>query len=152
MNGRRWVVASWLAGLVLVVPAARADGVAEALAPHVGKTLDVVELGTGRRFVRPTLERVVERNGKTESVRIVEEGQSRPTSLMVKGITKIVADRETVYEAEATGGGAAGMRGRVARERRETELAASHGRMQAAGVTPWPALTADEHAAEVDRL
>jgi hypothetical protein len=152
MNGRRWVVASWLAGLVLVVPAARADGVAEALAPHVGKTLDVVELGTGRRFVRPTLERVVERNGKTESVRIVEEGQSRPTSLMLKGITKIVADRETVYEAEATGGGAAGMRGRVARERREAELAASHGRMQAAGVTPWPALTADEHAAEVDRL
>ncbi len=155
MSGRwsaAWsAVAIWAMGLLLTV-SARADAVADALAPHVGKTLDVVELGTGRRFVRPTLERVVERDGKTESVRIVEEGQPRPTSLLLKGITKIVADRETVYEAEAKGGGAAGLRGRVARERREAELAASHERMKARGVEPWPALSSDEHAAEVDRL
>jgi hypothetical protein len=155
MSGRwsaAWsAVAIWAMGLLLTV-SARADAVADALAPHVGKTLDVVELGTGRRFVRPTLERVVERDGKTESVRIVEEGQPRPTSLLLKGITKIVADRETVYEAEAKGGGAAGLRGRVARERREAELAASHERMKARGVEPWPALSSDEHATEVDRL
>jgi hypothetical protein len=149
-RNRLWLVAmAWAVGLA---PPVRADAVADALALHVGKTLDVVELGTGRRFVRPTLERVVERNGKIESVRIVEEGQSRPTTLNLKGITKIVADRETVYEAEADGGGAAGLRGRVARERREAELAASHERMKASGVEPWPALTADEHAAEVERL
>ncbi|MFM7137135.1 MAG: hypothetical protein ACKO1M_08705, partial [Planctomycetota bacterium] len=145
-------VAVWAAGLVLFPAVLRADAVADALTPHVGKTLDVVELGTGRRFVRHTLERVVERNGRTESVRIVEEGQPRPTTLAIKGITKIVADRETVYEAEAAGGGAAGLRGRVAREKREAELAASHERMQASGVKPWPALMADEHAAEVERL
>lgn len=149
-GGVWWVVAA--IGVAWLGTAARADAVADALAPHIGQTLDVVELGTGRRFVRPTLERVVERNGKTESIRIVEEGQARPTSLTIKGITKIVADRETVYEAEAAGGGAAGLRGRVARERREAELAASYERMKANGVEPWPALTAEEHAAEVDRL
>ena len=148
-NWPRLAVAIWAVGLA---PTAWADAVADALAPHVGTTLDVVELGTGRRVVRPTLERVVERNGKTESVRIVEEGQSRPTSLLLKGITKIVADRATVYQAEAAGGGAAGLRGRVVRARREAELAATHERMQARGVEPWPALSSDEHAAEVERL
>lgn len=148
-NWPRLAVAIWAVGLT---PTSWADAVADALAPHVGTTLDVVELGTGRRFVRPTLERVVERSGKTESVRIVEEGQSRPMSLLLKGITKIVADRATVYQAEAAGGGAAGLRGRVARERREAELAATHERMQARGVEPWPALSSAEHAAEVERL
>ncbi len=148
----RLVVAVWAATLGQPRTAVRADAVADSLAAHVGKTLDVVELGTGRRLVRPRLERVIERDGGTESIRIVEEGQSRPTSLLLKGITKIVADRETIYEAETKGGGAAGARGRVARERLEAEQAASRERMQARGVTPWPALGAEQHAAEVGRL
>jgi hypothetical protein len=129
-----------------------ADAVGAALGAHVGRQLDVVELGTGRRIVRPRLERVVERDGKAESIRIVEQGQSRSTPLFLKGITKIVADRETVYEAEPKGGGAAGARGRIARERRAAELAESRQRMRARNVEPWPELTAAEHAAAVGEL
>jgi hypothetical protein len=148
----RLAVAGWAVALGQSGPAAQADAIAESLAAHVGKTLDVVELGTGRRIVRPKLERVIERDGRTNSIRIVEEGQSRPTALLLKGITKIVADRETIYEAEPKGGGAAGARGRVARERLEAEMAASHERMQARGVAPWPTLSSEQHAAEIGRL
>jgi hypothetical protein len=70
----------------------------------------------------------------------------------LKGITKIVAGRETVYEAETKGGGAAGARGRIARERRAAELAESRQRMEARNVEPWPDLTAEEHAAAVVEL
>jgi hypothetical protein len=179
MSGRRWR-ANWsvaagrwaarvsLCGGVLLAAIARAadapvaeppareapaaDAVGAALAAHVGQMLDVVELSTGRRIVRPRLERVIERNGKTESLRIVEEGQSRSTAVSLKGITKIVAGRETVYEAETKGGGAAGARGRIARERRAAELAESRQRMEARNVEPWPDLTAEEHAAAVGEL
>ena len=54
-----------LLGLVAVLAAAiptaagRADGLAEKLAAHEGQTIDLVELGTGRRLVRPTLEGIV---------------------------------------------------------------------------------------------
>jgi hypothetical protein len=179
MSGRRWranwsvAAGRWAArvslcgGLLLAAiaraadapvaePPAReapaADAVGAALAAHVGQMLDVVELSTGRRIVRPRLERVIERNGKTESLRIVEEGQSRSTAVLLKGITKIVAGRETVYEAETKGGGAAGARGRIARERRAAELAESRQRMEARNVEPWPDLTAEEHAAAVVEL
>jgi hypothetical protein len=179
MSGRRWranwsvAAGRWAArvslcgGLLLAAiaraadapvaePPAReapaADAVGAALAAHVGQMLDVVELSTGRRIVRPRLERVIERNGKTESLRIVEEGQSRSTAVSLKGITKIVAGRETVYEAETKGGGAAGARGRIARERRAAELAESRQRMEARNVEPWPDLTAEEHAAAVVEL
>lgn len=129
-----------------------ADAPADALEPHVGKTLDVVEMGNGRRFVRPRLERITGRNGTTTGVRIVEEGRRQATSLTLRGIVKIVVDRETVYEAEPDGGGAAGLRGRAAREQRDRELAESRRRMDDRGVSPWPELSADEHAAEVARL
>jgi hypothetical protein len=179
MSGRRWranwsvAAGRWAArvslcgGLLLAAiaraadapvaePPAReapaADAVGAALAAHVGQMLDVVELSTGRRIVRPRLERVIERNGKTESLRIVEEGESRSTAVSLKGITKIVAGRETVYEAETKGGGAAGARGRIARERRAAELAESRQRMEARNVEPWPDLTAEEHAAAVVEL
>ena len=149
---RRLLLVVWGAGVALPAPGMPLEAVAAALAPHVGKTLDVVELGSGRRFVRPTLERIVERDGKAEAIRIVAEGESRATSLLFKGIAKIIVDRETVYEAEAKGGGAAGARGRFARERRDAELAAGHERMRARGVSPWPTLTSEEHAAEVGQL
>jgi hypothetical protein len=131
---------------------ALADAAADALEPHVGKTLDVVEMGNGRRFVRPLLERITVRKGTTTDVRIVEEGRRRVTSLTLRGIVKIVVDRETVYEAEPGGAGAAGPRGRIAREQRDRELAESRARMEANGVTPWPELSAADHAAEVERL
>jgi hypothetical protein len=142
-----------VAVLLATLPAAlRADALAEALEPHVGQTLDLVELGTGRRFVRPQLEKVVTRGGETQSLRLVEEGQARPTSILLKGITRIVVGRETVHEADPKAGGAAAKRARVILEKHEAEVAASHERMRARGVAPWPALSADEHAAEVAAL
>jgi len=130
----------------------RADALSEALLPHVGKRLDVVEMNNGRRFVRPVLERVDVRGGKAAAVRIVEEGRGQATSLSARGIVAIVVDRETVYETEVAGGGAAALRGKLARERQAEEIAALHERMRARGVSPWPELPAEEHAAEVAAL
>jgi hypothetical protein len=141
-----------VAAIALTSGPVLADAAADALGPHLGKTLDVVEMGTGRRFVRPRLERITVRNGTTTGVRIVEEGRQQVTSLTLRGIAKIMADRETVYEAEAGGGGVAGLRDRAAREQHERELAESRERMEARGVTPWPELSAADHAAEVERL
>jgi len=146
-------IAALLGLLVVAAPAAvRADPLAEALEPHVGQTLDLVEVGTGRRFVRPRLETVVVREGKTQSLRLVEEGQTRPTSILFKGITKIVVGRETVYEADPIAGGAAAKRARAILEKHQAEGAASEERMRARGVAPWPPLSAEEHAAEVKAL
>jgi hypothetical protein len=145
--GRLTIVAAMLAGL----PAATADTASEALLPHVGKTLDVVELGTGRRFVRPILEKVVVRDGQTASVRIIEEGGRRPVSLLMRGIARVVADRTTIYEAEVAGGGAR-LRGQQARQRQAREEAESRARMEANGVSPWPELSSAEHAAEIEAL
>jgi len=142
-----------MAMLLAAAPAAvRADAVAETLELHVGQTLDLVEVGTGRRFVRPRLETVVVREGKTQSLRLVEEGQTRPTSILLKGITKIVVGRETVYEADPVAGGAAAKRARAILDKHQAEVAASQERMRARGVAPWPDLSADEHAAEVAAL
>jgi len=132
--------------------AAWADALAETLAPHVGQVLDLVEVGTGRRFVRPRLETVVTRDGATQSLRLVEEGQTRPTSILLKGITKIVVGRETVYEADAKAGGAAAKRARAILDKHQAEVAASQERMRARGVAPWPDLSAADHAAEVKSL
>ena len=135
--------------LVLTAGPAVADAVAAVLEPHVGKTLDVVELGSGQRFVRPMLERLETRGGRTESLRIVEAGREKTTTLTLRGIAKIVVGRETVYE---TAGAERGVARRSARDRRTRELAESRARMEANGVTPWPELSAADHAAEVERL
>jgi hypothetical protein len=147
------VLAAVLGAVLAVAPAAlRADALAEALEPHVGQTLDLVEFGTGRRFVRPRLEKVLTRDGDTQSLRLVEEGQTRPVSILLKGITKIVVGRETVFEVEAAAGGAAAKRARAILDKHRAEVAESHERMRARGVTPWPPLSAQEHAAEVAAL
>jgi hypothetical protein len=130
----------------------RADELLEKLGPHVGKTLDVVELGTGKRFVRPTLENVVEREGKASMLRLKAEGETKVTSLPVAGIVKIVAGRETIHEAEAKGKGAGQLRGKRAKEAYDKQVAASLERMQARSVRPWPPLTTEEHATEVESL
>ena len=144
-----------LAAFVAVVCAAglaAADELADKLAPHVGQPLDVIELGTGKRFVRPILEKVVERAGKTTALRIRPEGEPRGITLTLPAIVKIAAGRETIHEAEAKGKGAAQARGRKAREAYEKQLAESHERMTAQGVSPWPALDAAAHESEVDDL
>lgn len=151
MSGR--TSRAWCAVLLgLVGGLARADQLAESLAPYVGQQLDVIELATGRRFVRPLLQRVVERDGVTHSLRLVEEGAARPGSVLLRSITKIVAGRETVYEAEVKGRSSAQVRERASREREEQEREASLARMHEHGVEPWPVLTAAEHAAEVENL
>ena len=42
-------------------PANRVDVLADSLAAHVGQPIDLVELGTGKRFVRPTLAGLTQR-------------------------------------------------------------------------------------------
>ena len=85
--GMRLAGGAWMVGLLLAASIARADSVSDKLEPHVGKTLDVIELVTGRRFVRPTLERVTVRGDTTASVRIFEEGQSKPMTLPIPTTT-----------------------------------------------------------------
>jgi hypothetical protein len=133
-------------------PTARGDELATRLEPFVGDTLDLVELGTGKRFVRPTLEGVVKKEGRAALLRLKPEGEKAVTSLPVGGIVKIVAGRETIHEAEAKGKGVAQVKGRKAKEAYEKKVAESRTRMAARGVQPWPELTADEHAAEVESL
>ena len=126
-------------------------GLAERLAPHVGRTLDLVELGTGRRLVRPTLVGLTERKDTVTAIRLRAEGETKTVSVSLGGIVKIVAARETVYAHAGTGGGASS-RGRRAREAYEARLEASAARMQERGVEPWPPLSAAEHAAQVAAL
>jgi hypothetical protein len=130
---------------------AGADELADALAPHVGQTLDVVELGTGRRLVRPLLEGVTERDGRTTSLRLKGEGEARTTSVPLAGIATIIAGRETIHQADSTGAGGRSKSRRI-REARAQRLAESQARMQARGVEPWPELSAEEHTAHVAEL
>jgi hypothetical protein len=129
-----------------------ADTLADKLTPHVGETIDLVELGTGRRFVRPVLAGVVEKNDAVTGLRLRAEGQKTVTTVSLSGIAKIVADRETVHEADTTGKAFAQLRGRRGRETYDRQAEASAARMKANGVEPWPQLTAEEHAAEVTSL
>ncbi|MEI7863453.1 MAG: hypothetical protein WCJ21_12510, partial [Planctomycetota bacterium] len=44
-------------------------GLAERLQPHVGETIDLVEIANGNRFVRPVLEEVLQRGGQITALR-----------------------------------------------------------------------------------
>ena len=125
---------------------------AEKLAPHVGQAIDLVELGTGKRFVRPTLAGVTERDGRVTGLRLRAEGETKTVSLLLAGVAKIIAGRETVYEVAVGGGSGVQARGRKMRDAYEKKLQDSTARMQAGGVEPWPALSAAEHAAELGEL
>lgn len=132
--------------------AAELPPLAERLAPYVGETLDVVELGTGKRFVRPTLAGLTERKGTVAALRLTPEGESRTVSVSLAGIVKIVAGRETIHERDAAGTGAAELRGRRSHAASEQERAAALTRMEERGVEPWPELSAAEHAEQVAAL
>jgi hypothetical protein len=140
--------------LAAAIPTAagRADVLAEKLAAHEGQTIDLVELGTGRRFVRPTLEGIIEKEGRVTALRLRAEGQKTVMMVSLPGIAKIIAGRETVHEADTTGKAWAQLRGRKTKDSYEQEAGESAARMRAQGVAPWPRLTAEEHAAEVQAL
>jgi len=150
----RWMVSAAVAAALAFTAgtSARGDALAEKLAAHVGQTLDLVELGTGRRFVRPVLEGVAEKNGKVTVVRLRAEGAKTVTSLSLSAIARIVAGREAIHEAETGGKARTQGRGRRGREAAEREAAESVARMEARGIEPWPRLSAAEHAAEVEAL
>ncbi|MBU6309711.1 MAG: DUF1570 domain-containing protein [Planctomycetes bacterium] len=145
---------AWLAVLAAmsIAAPARADALADTLAPHVGKTIDVVELGTGRRFVRPLLVGVVQKDDAVTGLRLRAEGHKAVTTVSRSAIAKIVVDRETVHEGQPAGKAFAQLRGRRARETYDRQVEQSMARMEANGVAPWPNLTAEQHAAEVKSL
>ncbi|MFM9011108.1 MAG: hypothetical protein ACKON8_09630 [Planctomycetota bacterium] len=145
----------WACGIALAVAvtaASRGDELGDRLTPYVGTTIDLIELGTGRRFVRPTLERVVAKEGRVAAIRVRPEGQGAAVTLSLPGIARIVAGRETIHEAEAGGRSWSQLRGRRARETYEQGVAESRARMQARGVEPWPTLSAADHARAVDEF
>jgi hypothetical protein len=150
----RLAAPAWLAALVagFIAAPALADALADKLAPHVGTTIDVVELGTGRRFVRPQLAGVVEKDGAVTALRLRAEGQKAVTTVSRSAIAKIVVGRETVHETQPGGKAFAQLRGRRAREAYDRQVEESMARMQANGIAPWPKLTAEEHAHEVASL
>jgi len=127
---------------------AEADLLARRLAAHQGQPLDLVELGNGRRLVRPILERVTLRDGHVVSLRLRGEGEPRAITVPLRAVERIVVERDTVHEAES----GARSRGRRSREARHAQVAQSHARMRARGTEPWPPLTPAEHAAEVRAL
>ena len=141
-----------MVGTLAEARGARADALADALAPHVGGTLDLVELGTGRRFVRPGLVGVNEKEGAVAALRIRADGRQQVTTVPLAGIVKIVAGRETIHEAEVRARGPSQARGKRAREVYAKQVTESEARMRARGVEPWPELSAAEHAAAVSEL
>ena len=122
------------------------------LAPYVGEVLDLVELGTGARFVRPTLQGMSTRLGEITALRLVPEGLTGVKSIRLGGISRIMAGREVLYEAPVRGSGRSTTFARRQRERYEEELRDAAERMRAHGVEPWPELTSEQHDAEVESL
>jgi hypothetical protein len=122
------------------------------LAPYIGQVLDMVELGTGARFVRPTLQGVSTRLGEITAIRLVPEGLTGVKSIRLGGISRIMAGREVLYEAPARSNGRSTTFARRQRDRYEEELRDAAGRMRSNGIEPWPALTSEQHAAEVEEL
>ncbi|MFM8953883.1 MAG: hypothetical protein ACKOOF_12615 [Planctomycetaceae bacterium] len=101
----RRAVRALIAGLVIVAAAAVASATevadpAPAIDAREGQVLDLVELGTGKRLVRPTLEKLVVRDGKVVSLRLNAEGEARAITVLMPAIIRIVADRETICEAD----------------------------------------------------
>jgi hypothetical protein len=129
-----------------------ADELATTLEPHVGQTLDLVELGSGKRLVRPVLEGITIRSDRATAIRLRGEGESKTMSVPVSGIARIIAGRETIHEADAKASSTALARSRRVRDLHDRQVAESRARMEANGVEPWPSLSAEEHATQVNEL
>ena len=122
---------SVLAGVAMLFACAgwgRADELTTSLEPHVGQTLDLVELGTGKRIVRPVLEGITTRDERATAIRLRAEGESKTMSVPVSGIARIIAGRETIHEADAKASSTALSRSRRAREVHERQQAESRER------------------------
>ena len=152
MNGFRPVAMPLAIWIMTAAGVARADALAEKLGPFVGETLDLVELGTGRRFVRPVLEGLVEKDEAVTGLRLRAEGQKTVSTVSLASVAKVVAGRETVHESQASGKTFSQLRGKKAREAYDRQVEESAARMKANGVAPWPRLAAEQHAAEVESL
>lgn len=149
------LLVTWIAASLLFPSFAReaaAPPDADAIRKHVGNVLDLVELSTGQRFVRPTLVGVVERNGHVGGLKLRREGEPRPIIVSLPGIVKVVAGRETIYEAASRNTSAMGLNARKLREAYDRAERESAERMAARGVAPWPALSSEEHEAAVGEL
>jgi hypothetical protein len=138
--------------LLACVGSTHADELATTLEPHVGKTLDLVELGSGKRLVRPLLEGITTRSDRATAIRLRGEGESKTMSVPVSGIARIIAGRETIHEADAKASSTALARSRRARDLHDRQVAESRARMEANNVEPWPSLSAEEHATQVAEL
>ena len=138
--------------LLACVGSTHADELATTLKPHVGQTLDLVELGSGKRLVRPVLEGITTRGDRATAIRLRGEGESKTMSVPVSGIARIIAGRETIHEADAKASSTALARSRRVRDLHDRQVAESRARMEANGVEPWPSLSAEEHATQVAEL
>jgi hypothetical protein len=143
--------AAW-ALLLACVGSTLADELATTLEPHVGQTLDLVELGSGKRLVRPLLEGITTRGDRATAIRLRGEGESKTMSVPVSGIARIIAGRETIHEADAKASSTALARSRRVRDLHDRQVAESRARMEANGIEPWPSLSAEEHATQVAEL
>ncbi len=149
------LLVAWLAGSPLFPSYAGEDATpadAAAIRKHVGNVLDVVELATGQRFVRPTLMGVVERKGNVGGLKLRPEGESKPVVVPLPGVVKVIAGRETIYEAASRNTSAMGFQARKLREAYDRAERESAERMAARGLAPWPALASEEHEAAVGEL
>ena len=138
--------------LLACVGSTYADELATTLEPHVGQTLDLVELGSGKRLVRPVLEGITIRSDRATAIRLRGEGESKTMSVPVSGIARIIAGRETIHEADAKASSTALARSRRVRDLHDRQVAESRARMETNGVEPWPSLSAEEHATQVAEL
>lgn len=128
-----------------------AAGIEARLMPYVGQVLDLVELGTGTRFVRPRLDGLTHSRGEVTGIRITPEGARAAKAIRLSGISKVMADRASIYQA-APAKGRQATSARRQQERYEKEQTQSVQRMALHGIEPWPTLSSDEHAAEVAEL
>lgn len=145
------IVAVLLPARVSAAESVDLDALEARFAPYVGEVLDLVELGTSTRFVRPRLEGLTHTQGELTGIRITPEGARAAKAIRLAGISRVMADRETIYEAQPAEGRRA-TSARRQRERYETERQRSTERMAAHAIEPWAELSSDEHAAEVAEL
>lgn len=144
-------IAAWIA-LPTTQPNPRADALADTLKVHIGETIDLVELGSGKRFVRPTLVGVTQQGDDVSALRLKAEGETKTISVLLAGIVKIIARRETIYESTAQKVSAVQLRGQRIKELYEKQRAESLKRMRAHRIEPWPLLSAEQQAADVAAL
>ncbi len=117
----------------------------------VGQTIDLVELTSGRRMVRPVLEGVTRQRGSATAIRVLVDPAAPPQTVQLSTVSRIIIDREVVFDAGPRGGAARPGSSR-ARDGGGRAAAASAARMRAHGIEPWPVRSAAEHAAEVADL